>query len=107
MIAYDPETDFTVRPWLEKQLPGGLGLGEVIGGDYISATEGDDGILVYGDLVKLKGTRTNRHRARSEPFLHQGYSGRHRPRLLDQSGAAPHHPSGSGVRSDDQDEARQ
>jgi putative ABC transport system permease protein len=55
MIAYDPETDFTVRPWLEKQLPGGLGLGEVIGGDYISATEGDDGILVYGDLVRLKG----------------------------------------------------
>jgi len=55
MIAYDPETDFTIRPWLEKQLPGGLGLGEVIGGDYISATEGDDGILVYGDLVRLKG----------------------------------------------------
>ena len=55
MIAYDPQTDFTVRPWLEKQLPAGLGLGEVIGGDYISATEGDDGILVYGDLVKLKG----------------------------------------------------
>ena len=55
MIAYDPETDFTVRPWLEKQLPGGLGLGEVIGGDYISATEENDGILVYGDLVRLKG----------------------------------------------------
>ncbi len=55
MIAYDPETDFTVRPWLEKELPGGLGVGEVIGGDYISATEGEDGILVYGDEVKLKG----------------------------------------------------
>jgi putative ABC transport system permease protein len=55
MIAYDPKSDFTVRPWLEKELPGGLGLGEVIGGDYISATEGKDGILVYGDLVKLKG----------------------------------------------------
>jgi putative ABC transport system permease protein len=55
MIAYDPETDFTVRPWLEKQLPGGLGLSEVIGGDYISATEGDDGILVYGAMVRLKG----------------------------------------------------
>jgi hypothetical protein len=27
----------------------------VIGGDYIFATEKDDGILVYGDLVKLKG----------------------------------------------------
>lgn len=55
MIAYDPLTDFTVRPWLEKRLPAGLGLGEIIAGDYISATEGDDGILVYGELVKLKG----------------------------------------------------
>lgn len=55
MIAYDPESDFTVRPWLEKRLPAGLALGEVIGGDYISATEGDDGILVYGGLVRLKG----------------------------------------------------
>jgi len=55
MIAYDTLTDFTVRPWLEKRLPAGLGLGEIIAGDYISATEGDDGILVYGELVKLKG----------------------------------------------------
>jgi len=55
MIAYDPQTDFTVRPWLEEQLPAGLGVGEVIGGDYIFATEGEDGILVYGDQVKLKG----------------------------------------------------
>jgi putative ABC transport system permease protein len=55
MIAYDPETDFTVRPWLQKRLPAGLGLGEVIGGDYIFATEGDDGILVYSALLKLKG----------------------------------------------------
>ncbi len=55
MIAYDPATDFTVRPWLEQQLPAGLARGEVIGGDYISATEGKDGILVYGTLVHLKG----------------------------------------------------
>jgi putative ABC transport system permease protein len=55
MVAYDPESDFTVRPWLEQRLPAGLGVGEVIGGDYISATEGKDGILVYGSLVKLRG----------------------------------------------------
>ena len=55
MIAYDPQTDFTIRPWLEQQRHAELGLGEVIGGDYISATEGEDGILVYGDLVTLKG----------------------------------------------------
>jgi putative ABC transport system permease protein len=55
LIAYDPETDFALRPWLEKQVANGLGPGEVIGGDYISATEGEDGILVYGTLVKLAG----------------------------------------------------
>lgn len=55
MIAYDPETDFTVRPWLENQLPAGLGLGEVVGGDYIFPTEGEDGILVYGSQLTLKG----------------------------------------------------
>ena len=55
MVAYDPQTDFTVRPWLEERNSAGLELGEVIGGDYIFATEGEDGILVYGDLVTLKG----------------------------------------------------
>jgi putative ABC transport system permease protein len=55
LIAFDPRTDFTVRPWLERELPAGLGLGEAIGGDCISATQGEDGILVYGDLLTLKG----------------------------------------------------
>jgi len=55
MIAYDPDTDFTVRPWLQQRLPAGLGLGEVIGGDYIFATEGENGILVYGAQLTLKG----------------------------------------------------
>jgi putative ABC transport system permease protein len=55
MIAYDPETDFTVRPWLDKQAPSGLGLNEVIGGAHISATEANNGIRLYGDLVTLKG----------------------------------------------------
>ena len=55
VVAYDPQTDFTVRPWLEEQLPAGLGLGEAVGGDFISATEPDDGILVYGDRLTLKG----------------------------------------------------
>ena len=54
MIAYDPETDFTVRPWLQEKLGGGLRLGEVVGGSYISATEGEQNIKVYGYLVTLK-----------------------------------------------------
>jgi putative ABC transport system permease protein len=55
MVAYDPQTDFTVRPWLEQSLPDGLGFGEAIGGAYIYATEENDGILVYGCPVTLKG----------------------------------------------------
>jgi putative ABC transport system permease protein len=55
MVAYDPETDFTVRPWLERQLRAGLHTGEVVGGSFISATEGEDNIRLYGYLATLKG----------------------------------------------------
>jgi len=54
MIAYDPQTDFTVQPWLQRTIGGGLRLGEVVGGSYISATEGKQNIRVYGYLVTLK-----------------------------------------------------
>jgi putative ABC transport system permease protein len=54
LVAYDPETDFTVRPWLKEELGGTLNLGEVVGGAYISATEGKQNIRVYGYLVTLK-----------------------------------------------------
>lgn len=56
MVAYDPDTDFTVRPWLEKRSSGGLAPNEVIGGDHISATEGEDGLLVYGHRLTLKSS---------------------------------------------------
>lgn len=55
MVAYDPATDFTVRPWLEQQLHAGLNVGEVVGGSFISATEGENNIRLYGYPVSLKG----------------------------------------------------
>lgn len=54
MIAYDPASDFTVQPWLKGDLESGLRLGEVLGGSYISATEGEQNIQLYGYLVTLK-----------------------------------------------------
>ncbi len=54
MIAYDPKTDFTIQPWLNQKLGGGLRLGEVVGGDYIFATDGLQNLKVYGYLVTLK-----------------------------------------------------
>jgi putative ABC transport system permease protein len=54
MIAYDPSSDFTIQPWLKSNLGTSLRLGEVVGGSFISATEGDQNIQVYGYLVTLK-----------------------------------------------------
>jgi putative ABC transport system permease protein len=54
IIAYDPQTDFTISPWLQGHLGGGLRLGEVVGGSYIFATEGLQNIRLYGYLVTLK-----------------------------------------------------
>jgi len=54
MIAFDPATDFTIQPWLKQNLGDDLRLGEVVGGSYISATEGDQNIRIYGYLVTLK-----------------------------------------------------
>lgn len=56
MIAYDPETDFTVRPWLEKHLDGRLSLGEAIGGHYVTIPEGRQNILIYGYEIELAGS---------------------------------------------------
>jgi putative ABC transport system permease protein len=54
IIAYEPQTDFTISPWLTRKLGGGLGLGEVVGGSYIFATESGEKIKIYGSLVSIK-----------------------------------------------------
>jgi putative ABC transport system permease protein len=56
LIAYDPQTDFTLRPWLEENLDGELGLGEAVGGSlvYVPVAEGE--LLVYGYGLSLKGS---------------------------------------------------
>jgi len=56
LIAYDPITDFTLKPWLEENLEGGLGLGEAVGGSlvYVPVEQGE--LLVYGYGLDLKGS---------------------------------------------------
>jgi len=55
MIAYDPETDFTVEPWLEERLGHGLNLGQAVGGTYIFVPEGEQNIRLYGYHITLMG----------------------------------------------------
>ena len=66
IVAYDPATDFTLRPWLDQQRGGALGLDEVIGGRQVTVPNGKANILVYGSPVRLKGNL-----ARSDTGLDQ------------------------------------
>jgi putative ABC transport system permease protein len=55
LIAYDPETDFTIRPWLEEHLEGGLELGQAVGGSFVYIPVDPGEILIYGYKVDLVG----------------------------------------------------
>lgn len=55
LVVYDPQTDFTLRPWLEKKLGRPLAKGEVIGGSYIFVPEGEQYITLYGYNTTLAG----------------------------------------------------
>lgn len=55
IVVYDPATDFTVTPWLEKNLRRPLAKGEVIGGSYIFVPPGEQYIKIYGYNLTLRG----------------------------------------------------
>jgi putative ABC transport system permease protein len=56
LIVYDPATDFTIQPWLQRKLGKPLGLGEAVGGSYVFVPEGDEFIMLYGYFLTLKAT---------------------------------------------------
>lgn len=53
MIAFDPQTDFTIIPWLRKKSDKPLGPRDVIGGDWVFVPEKTGKILLYGVKVDL------------------------------------------------------
>jgi len=55
LIAFDPETDFTVTPWLEKGLRKRLSIGEIITGREVPVIAGDM-IPFFGTPFKVAGT---------------------------------------------------
>ncbi len=56
LVAYDPVTDFVLKPWLEHDPIGNLRLGEAVGGFAIFDPGGDQNIQVYGYPLKLVRT---------------------------------------------------
>jgi putative ABC transport system permease protein len=55
LVVYDPATDFTIKPWLEKELGRPLAKGEVVGGSYIFVPTGEKYITLYGYNTTLVG----------------------------------------------------
>lgn len=55
MVAYEPSTDFTLKPWLEQQLGDSLGLGQAVGGHFVFVPVGDENIQLYGYILSLRG----------------------------------------------------
>jgi len=53
LVAYDPATDFTIEPWLEKETGGSLKLGEAVGGSFVFVPEGEQNIKLYGYFITL------------------------------------------------------
>ncbi len=55
LIAFDPDTDFTVKPWLEKNLNRKLKLNEIITGRAVPIIAGDS-IPFFGTTFTVAGT---------------------------------------------------
>lgn len=55
LIAYEPETDFTLRPWLESHIEGGLALGQSVGGAFVYVPADLAGLQVYGYQLDMIG----------------------------------------------------
>lgn len=55
MVVYDPQSDFTVTPWLKERLGYQLGLGQAVGGTYVFIPKGEENIRLYGYHLSLKG----------------------------------------------------
>lgn len=55
LVAFDPNTDFTVKPWLEKHMSRKLGLNEIITGREIPVIVGDS-IPFFGTTFQVAGT---------------------------------------------------
>ncbi|MGE5140673.1 MAG: FtsX-like permease family protein, partial [Rudaea sp.] len=55
VVAFDPQSDFTIMPWLREKLGRDLRLGEAVGGNLVFVPAGEENIKLYGYFITLKG----------------------------------------------------
>ena len=54
IVAYDPQTDFTVEPWLHQELGGELGLQQAVGGCNVTVPVNRN-VMLYGYDMWMRG----------------------------------------------------
>ena len=52
LIGFDPETDFNIRPWVARQIQGGLESCDIVVGANIVAQEGET-LLFFGETFRV------------------------------------------------------
>lgn len=55
LIGYEPETDFTLKPWLQEHHIKSLDPGQAVGGAFVYVPQDPGYILVYGSQIDLAG----------------------------------------------------
>ena len=53
LVAFDPATDFTLRPWLDQEQIEDLDQGGAIAGAYIALPDGDAAFSLFGTPLRL------------------------------------------------------
>jgi putative ABC transport system permease protein len=53
LVAFDPQTDFTLRPWLNEATIVDLADGGAVAGAYISLPNGGEAFDLYGTTIRL------------------------------------------------------
>ena len=51
VMAFDPQTDFTIAPWLKQHLGHGLHVGEAVGGSDVFVPYGEEHLRIYRDVL--------------------------------------------------------
>jgi putative ABC transport system permease protein len=56
VMAFDPQTDFTLTPWLRQHLDHELSAGEAVGGSDVFVPYGEEHLRIYGSEIDLVGS---------------------------------------------------
>ena len=92
LIGYDPDTDFTISPWMVNALNGPLQFGDVVVGSLVLAEPGDE-VIFYGQPFQVAAKLDETGMGFDSSIFMTTDTAQH---MIDLSGEKAVHPAGSG-----------